>query len=125
MLSSFRAHIKGWLAWALIIIISVPFALWGIGNYSSVITSNAVATVNGKEILPQAFQNAYRSAVQQRQVTLGGKYDPTPAEVKALKQKRSSNSSRKPCCANRRRSTVWLPARRGFASKFARCPFFR
>lgn len=86
MLSTFRTHIKGWLAWAFIILISVPFALWGIGNYSSVITSSGVATVNGEEIAPQAFQNAYRNAFQQRQQALGGKYDPTAAEEKALKQ---------------------------------------
>lgn len=86
MLTSFRSHIKGWIAWAFVILVSVPFALWGIGNYSSVITSNGVASVNGTEITQQSFQNAYRNAYQQRQKEMGGKFDPTPEQEKALKE---------------------------------------
>jgi peptidyl-prolyl cis-trans isomerase D len=85
MLTSFRSHIKGWIAWAFVILVSVPFALWGIGNYSSVITSDGVASVNGSEISQQTFQNAYRNAYQQRQKQMDGKFDPTPDQEKALK----------------------------------------
>lgn len=85
MLISFRSHIKGWIAWVFVILVSVPFALWGIGNYSSVIAQNYVASVNGTEISQQTFQNAYRNAYQQRQKTMGAKFDPSPAQQKAFK----------------------------------------
>ncbi len=85
-LTSFRSHIKGWIAWVFVILVSVPFALWGVSSYRSVLTSNYVAKVNGQEISPNTFQNAYQNAYRQRQTTLGGKFNPTPAQEKALKQ---------------------------------------
>lgn len=86
MLASFRAHAKGWIAWAFVILITVPFAFWGIGQYRSLITTNYVAKVNGEKIMPNALQQAYQQVYQQQQATLGDKFDPTPAEEKALKQ---------------------------------------
>ncbi|MGH8273523.1 MAG: SurA N-terminal domain-containing protein [Gammaproteobacteria bacterium] len=86
MLTSFRSHIKGWIAWVFVILVSVPFALWGVSSYRSVITSSYVAKVGGQEISPQDFQNAYQNAYQQRQQTLQGKFNPTPSEEKAFKQ---------------------------------------
>ncbi len=85
MLSTFRSHAKGWIAWAFVILVSVPFALWGVGQYRSLVTTNYVAKVNGTKIMPNRLQQAYDQAFQQRQAQLGGKYDPTPAQQKQLK----------------------------------------
>ena len=85
MLSTFRKHAKGWIAWAFVILVSVPFALWGIGQYRSLVTTDYVAKVNGDKIMPNRLQQAYRQAFQQRQAQLGGKYDPTQAQQTQLK----------------------------------------
>ena len=86
MLATFRSHAKGWIAWVFVILVSVPFALWGIGQYRSLITTDYVAKVNGTKIMPQRLQNAYEQAFQQRQSEMNGKFNPTPKEQLALKK---------------------------------------
>lgn len=85
MLSSFRKHTKGWIAWAFVIVISVPFALWGIGQYRSLVTTDYVAKVNGTKIMPQQLLDAYNRAFQQRQTQLNGKFNPSPKQQLQLK----------------------------------------
>lgn len=85
MLSTFRSHAKGWIAWAFVILISVPFALWGIGQYRSLVTTNYVAKVNGAKIMPQRLDQAYEQAFQQRQNQMNGNYDPSSKQQKQLK----------------------------------------
>lgn len=85
MLATFRSHAKGWIAWVFVILVSVPFALWGIGQYRSLITTNYVAKVNGMKIMPQSLQQAYERAFQQRQTELNGQFNPNPKEQLQLK----------------------------------------
>lgn len=85
MLSTFRSHAKGWIAWAFVILVSVPFALWGVGQYRSLVTTDYVAKVNGDKIMPNRLQQAYEQAFQQHQAQSGGKYDPTQAQQTQLK----------------------------------------
>ena len=33
MLQEIRERAQGWIAWFIVILISVPFALWGISSY--------------------------------------------------------------------------------------------
>lgn len=54
-----RAH--GWFAWFIVILISVPFALWGINSYITPDANPAVATVDGNKITIQEFENALRN----------------------------------------------------------------
>lgn len=85
MLATFRNHAKGWIAWVFVILVTVPFAFWGISQYRSLITTDYVAKVNGEKIMPNDFQRAYQSAYQQQQSKLGNKFDPSLAQQKALK----------------------------------------
>lgn len=57
MLTQIRARASGWLAWVIVILISIPFALWGIQSYFENAAEAAVATVNGEEISLYAYQN--------------------------------------------------------------------
>ncbi|HEX5314652.1 MAG TPA: SurA N-terminal domain-containing protein, partial [Gammaproteobacteria bacterium] len=86
MLSSFRKHTKGWIAWVFVILISVPFALWGIGQYRSVFTTDYIAKVNGEKIMPATFQRSWQQFYQQQENTLGDKFNPSDKEQTALKQ---------------------------------------
>jgi peptidyl-prolyl cis-trans isomerase D len=66
MLQTIRDNAKGWLAWVIVILISIPFALWGINEYLNPNQSVAVAEVNEVEI----SANDYRQALQQRRTQM-------------------------------------------------------
>lgn len=85
MLSTFRSHAKGWIAWAFVILISVPFALWGVGQYRSLVTTDYVAKVNGAKIMPQRLERAYEQAFQQRQAQMNGEFNPDSKQQMQLK----------------------------------------
>ncbi|MFK5895041.1 MAG: SurA N-terminal domain-containing protein [Pseudomonadota bacterium] len=58
MLHSIREKAKGWFAWVIVILISVPFALWGIGSYITPDSNPAVAMVDQTKVSTYEFQNA-------------------------------------------------------------------
>lgn len=57
MLTEIRERASGWLAWVIVILITIPFALWGIQSYFESSSEIPVATVNGEAIPMYAFQN--------------------------------------------------------------------
>lgn len=65
MLQNIREGIQGWLAWVIVIIICIPFALWGIQEYVSPTPKSLVAEVNGVELSERDFQNLVRQRKQQ------------------------------------------------------------
>lgn len=76
MLQEIRERAQGWVAWAIVILISIPFALWGIQSYLGVGGEPTVATVNGADITEQQFsRNVQRTRMQLRD-RLGAAYDP-------------------------------------------------
>ncbi|MBI4357340.1 MAG: SurA N-terminal domain-containing protein [Gammaproteobacteria bacterium] len=60
MLESIRNHAKGWLAYVIVILISIPFALWGIGDYLGYTKAPSIASVNGEDISEQTFLRFYQ-----------------------------------------------------------------
>ena len=71
MLQFIRDNATGWIAWGIVILISVPFALWGIHQYVTPESTVAVATVNDTEIGYYDFQRVYARRRQQLQSFLG------------------------------------------------------
>ena len=71
MLQFIRDNATGWIAWGIVILISVPFALWGIHQYVTPESTVAVATVNDTEIGYYEFQRVYARRRQQLQSFLG------------------------------------------------------
>ena len=71
MLQFIRDNATGWIAWGIVILISVPFALWGIHQYVTPESTVAVATVNDREIGYYEFQRVYARRRQQLQSFLG------------------------------------------------------
>ncbi len=65
MLHSIREKAKGWFAWVIVILISVPFALWGIGSYITPDANPEVAMVDETKISTYEFQNALQREQQQ------------------------------------------------------------
>ena len=58
MLTAIREKATGWIAWILVGIITLTFALWGIQSYFEGPDRAAVAVVNGTEIENTTYQNA-------------------------------------------------------------------
>lgn len=59
MLIKIREKAQGVFAWVILIVICVPFALWGIQNYLGSGTESAVATVGDKEFFQRDLTQAY------------------------------------------------------------------
>ena len=86
MLQEIHDKAKGWIAYAIVAFISIPFALFGISSYLGGSDSLVAAKVNGEEILAQTVQNA---VLQQRQRLLqmfGGKLPPNFGDDSLKKQ---------------------------------------
>ena len=68
MLTAIKDRASGWIAWALVFLISIPFALWGINSYFEGASKVAVASVNGVDVDETVYQQALseqrRSLVQ-------------------------------------------------------------
>ena len=73
MLQLIRDNATGWIAWGIVILISIPFALWGIHQYVTPDSSVAVASVDDTEIGYYDFQRRYVRRRQQVQSVLGAR----------------------------------------------------
>ncbi|MBK1646248.1 peptidylprolyl isomerase [Thiocapsa imhoffii] len=76
MLIAIRERAQGWLAWVIVIFISIPFALWGIQSYLGVGGEPVVATVNGVEIGERDLSRRVQQTRIELRERLGAGYDP-------------------------------------------------
>ena len=69
MLTSIRNRATGWIAWAIVILITIPFALWGINSYFEGGVNVNVAEFDGEQIDYQTYQRAiYSERDRMRQI---------------------------------------------------------
>ena len=59
MLQAIRDHAKGVFAWVMLIVVGVPFALWGIQNYLDNGSEPPLATVGDREIFERDVNRVY------------------------------------------------------------------
>ena len=86
MLDAIRKHTTGWMAKAILAMITIPFALFGIDSYLNQAGSNvAVAKVNGDKISIQEYGNAIEKARNYMQAE-GQKVDAAMLESPQFKQ---------------------------------------
>ncbi|MCW8929667.1 MAG: peptidylprolyl isomerase [Gammaproteobacteria bacterium] len=71
LLHSIRERATGWFAWVIVILISIPFALWGINSYITPDSNPSVANVGDYKVSVQEFQNA----VQEQSKEFKGQVD--------------------------------------------------
>jgi len=72
MLQSIRDNAKGWIAWVIVILISIPFALWGINEYLHPNPKRIVAKVNDVELLDRELQQEVSRRRQQLRAMFQG-----------------------------------------------------
>jgi peptidyl-prolyl cis-trans isomerase D len=85
MLQTIRDRAQGWIAWAIVALISVPFALWGIQSYLGVGGEPIAATVNGAEIPVRDLDRGVEQARLEMRERLGPAYDPAAFDDKRLR----------------------------------------
>ncbi len=86
MLQIIRDRATGWIAWVIVIFISIPFALFGIQEYLSPASNVAVAIVNGTDITIGEFQRTYQRQRAQLQSLLGGSFDINQLDEERLRE---------------------------------------
>jgi peptidyl-prolyl cis-trans isomerase D len=86
MLHVIRERIQGWIAWAIIILLIIPFALWGINKYFGGGGPLVAATVNGEEISQQEYQQNYYMQRNRMREMLGAQYDPSVFDARIKQQ---------------------------------------
>ena len=72
MLQAIRDKVTGWIAYAIIFLISVPFALWGVNSYLGGGEALPAATVNGEDITSRELDIAYANYRRQLVEIFGG-----------------------------------------------------
>lgn len=76
MLHYIRDRAQGWVAWFIVGLISIPFALWGLNSYVTGPSDQVVAEVNGEEIQQSEMQRSIRQYRDQMRNMLGDEYNP-------------------------------------------------
>jgi len=86
MLQSIRDKAQGWIAWAIVILISIPFALFGIQEYLGTSSDPVVAEVDGTEIKQSDLDKRMRDFRETMRLTLGGSFQQEMFESDTFKQ---------------------------------------
>ena len=76
MLQTIRERAQGWIAWVIVILISVPFALWGIQSYLGESGEPVAATVNGVEIATRDLDRRVQNVQFELRNRLGAEKQP-------------------------------------------------
>lgn len=86
MLHYIRDRAQGWIAWFIVGLISIPFALWGVNSYLTGASDVVVAEVNGKEITQATLQQSVQQYRDQMRNVLGEQFDPAMFEGVMVKR---------------------------------------
>ena len=86
MLQLIRDNATGWIAWGIVILICIPFALWGVYDYVSPNPTVSVATVNGTELTFNQFRQSYRKHRNRLRRLLGGQVDLSELDEGLIRQ---------------------------------------
>ncbi len=87
MLEAIREKAQGWIAWAIVILITIPFALWGIQQYLGGGREPEVASVNGQPITQRELDIKTRNLQMNMRERLGDAYRPGMFDPKLLRAK--------------------------------------
>jgi len=85
MLQAIRDKAQGWVAWAIVILISIPFALWGIQEYLGVGGEPEAAVVDGEKITQRMLDQRTREFRENLRQSLGDRYTPGLVDDELIK----------------------------------------
>ena len=74
MLGAIRKKSKGWVAYLIVGVITVPFALFGIQQYVGGSANSVIAIVDGEEITVNSYYQEFNTQQRNFQQQLGSSY---------------------------------------------------
>lgn len=83
MLSQVRGALKGVVAWIVIVLLILAFALWGVPELRQ-LTQNSAVSVGGENYTAQFVQNEFNRVVNQRRIESGGQFTQAEAIASGL-----------------------------------------
>ncbi len=86
MLLAIRERAQGWIAWLIVILISIPFALWGIQSYTGIGGEPIAATVDGFDITQRDLDQRFQRTRMELRERLGAAYRPELFDDKQLRR---------------------------------------
>ncbi|MBU0501327.1 MAG: SurA N-terminal domain-containing protein [Gammaproteobacteria bacterium] len=86
MLQTIRERAQGWIAWVIVILITIPFALWGIQEYLGVGGETVAAKVNGADITERELDTNFQRFRTQLRERLGASYKAGLIDDRLLRQ---------------------------------------
>jgi len=86
MLQAIKDKAQGWIAWAIVILISIPFALFGIQEYLGSSADPVIAEVEGVEIKESELERGMRDFRETMRINLGNAYRQELFEGDAFRQ---------------------------------------
>jgi len=86
MLHFIRERAQGWVAWFIVGLISIPFALWGVNSYLTGPSDVVIATVNGETIKQVEYQQALQQYRDRMRNALAEKFDPAMFDSMEVKK---------------------------------------
>lgn len=91
MLQAIRDNTRGWIAYVIVAVLIIPFALFGVYNYFTGGSNPPVAEVAGQEITSQQLDRAVQQQRRRLQQILGEQYDPSMFGDGALRRRALDN----------------------------------
>jgi len=86
MLQAIRDRASGWIAYIVIILIAIPFALWGVHRYLGGGGKQVAARVNDTEIPVQAYRNQLLRQKERLRSAFGGRLPDSVVDDNRLKE---------------------------------------
>lgn len=86
MLHFIRERAQGWVAWFIVGLISIPFALWGVNSYLTGPSDAVVARVNGEPIQQVEYKKALQQYKDRMRNVMGENFDPSMFDGLGMKQ---------------------------------------
>lgn len=86
MLQTIRDRATGWIAWVIVILITIPFAFWGVDSYLQNDSERLVASIDDVEVSLRDYQSSVQQQ-KQRAASVMGRVDPELFERPEFKRK--------------------------------------
>ena len=86
MLLAIRDKTRGWIAYVIVGLLVVPFALFGLYNYIGNGGDPTVASIDGEEITRTQLDQAYRARQSELRQMLGDRFDPALFDTDQLRR---------------------------------------
>lgn len=86
MLQTLRDKTKGWIAGTILVVLTIPFAFFGVENYMSQSVATYVAKVNDAEIGQDQFRQSFEQYRNQMRQMLGERYDAAMFDTPEVKR---------------------------------------